>query len=138
MVWPRSFRPIAEKLNPAAARFVTPGIVFLLSLASGLWLSRSGKPLKTGIFTVHKLIALAAIVVAALRTYNALNMAAVQPIVIVLLIVVGLCAAALFVSGALMSAKQPSYSRLLLIHKIAPLLAIIAGVAVIYLSGSAG
>ena len=121
-----------------AARFLTPVIVFLLTLASGLWLSRSGKPLKTGIFTVHKLIALAAVVVAALRTYNALNMVAVQPIVIVLLIVVGLCAVALFVSGTLMSAKKPGYSCLLLIHKIAPLLAVIAGVAVIYLFGKRG
>ena len=55
------------------ARFVTPVIVFLLTLASGLWLSRSGKPLKTGIFTLHKLIALAAVVVTALQTYNALK-----------------------------------------------------------------
>ena len=52
------------------ARFVTPVIVFLLTLASGFWLSRSGKPLKTGSFTLHKLIALAAVVVTALQTYN--------------------------------------------------------------------
>ena len=115
------------------ARFVTPVIVFLLTLASGLWLSRSGKPLKTGIFTVHKLIALAAVVVTTLRTYNALKITAVQPSVIALVIVIGVCAVVLFVTGALMSADKPGYRSLLTIHRIAPLLAVVAGDLVIYL-----
>jgi hypothetical protein len=120
------------------ARFVTPGIVFLLTLASGLWLSRSGKPLKTGIFTVHKLIALAAVVVTALQIYNALKIAAVPSIVVALVIVIGLCAVALFVTGALMSANKPGSRSLLTVHNLAPVLAAIAGVAVIYLLGSMG
>ena len=115
------------------ARFVTPVIVFLLTLASGLWLSRSGKPLKTGIFTVHKLIALAAVVVTTLRTYNALKITAVQPSVIALVIVIGVCAVVLFVTGALMSADKPGYRSLLTIHNIAPLLVVIAGILAIYL-----
>jgi len=108
-------------------------IVFLLTLASGLWLSRSGKPLKTGIFTVHKLIALAAVVVTTLRTYNALKITAVQPSVIALVIVIGVCAVVLFVTGALMSADKPGYRSLLTIHNIAPLLVVIAGILAIYL-----
>jgi hypothetical protein len=120
------------------ARFVTPGIVFLLTLASGFWLSRSGKPLKTGIFTLHKLIALAAVVVTALRTYNALTILNVEPIIMALIVVIGLCAVALLATGALMSAEKRGYRSLLTIHKIAPLLAVIAGLAVIYLFGSMG
>jgi len=122
----------------AVARFVTPVIVFLLTLASGLWLSRSGKPLKTGIFTVHKLIALAAVVVTALQTYNALTILDVEPIIIALIVVIGLCVVALFATGALMSAEKPDYRSLLTIHRIAPLWAVITGVAVIYLLGSMG
>jgi hypothetical protein len=120
------------------ARFVTPVIVFLLTLASGLWLSRSGKPLKTGSFTLHKLIALAAVVVTALQTYNTLTIPDVAPIIIALIIVIGLCVVALFATGALMSAEKPGYRSLLTIHRIAPLLAVVAGVTVIYLFGSAG
>ena len=120
------------------ARFVTPVIVFLLTLASGLWLSRSGKPLKTGSFTLHKLIALAAVVVTALQTYNTLTIPDVAPIIIALIIVIGLCVVALFATGALMSADKPGYHSLLTIHRIAPLLAVVAGVTVIYLFGSAG
>ena len=120
------------------ARFVTPVIVFLLTLASGLWLSRSGKPLKTGSFTLHKLIALAAVVVTALQTYNTLTIPDVAPIIIALIIVIGLCVVALFATGALMSAEKPGYHSLLTIHRIAPLLAVVAGVTVIYLFGSVG
>jgi hypothetical protein len=116
-----------------AAKLRIPGIVFLLTLASGLWLSRAGKPLNAAIFTVHKLIALAAVVVTALQTYNALTNLEVEPIIIALIIAIGLCVVALFATGALMSADKPSYSSLLLIHKIAPLLAVVAGVLVIYL-----
>jgi hypothetical protein len=116
-----------------AAGFVTPGIVFLLTLASGLWLSRSGKPLKTGIFTVHKLIALAAVVVTALQTYNALTILDVEAIIIALIVVIGLCVVSLFATGALMSAEKPGYRSLLTIHRIAPLLAVVAGALVIYL-----
>jgi|WetSurMetagenome_2_1015567.scaffolds.fasta_scaffold169856_2 hypothetical protein len=116
-----------------AAKLLTPGMIFLLTLASGFWLSRSGKPLKTGIFTVHKLIALAAVVVTALQTYKSLRILEVQPLVVALLFVIGLCAAALFVTGALMSAEKPGYRSLLMVHKIAPLLAVVAGALVIYL-----
>ena len=116
-----------------AAKLLTPGMIFLLTLASGLWLSRAGKPLKTAIFTLHKLIALAAVVVTALQTYKALTTLDVAPIIIALIIAIGLCVVALFATGALMSADKPGYSSLLLIHKIAPLLAVVAGVLVIYL-----
>jgi hypothetical protein len=129
---------VLELHMDTVARFVTPGIVFLLTLASGVWLSRSGKPLKTGIFTVHKLIALAAVIVTALQTYNALTILDVEPITIALIVVIGLCVVALFATGALMSAEKPGYRSLLTIHNLAPLLAVIAGVAVIYLLGSIG
>ena len=118
--------------------FIIPGIVFLLTLASGVWLSRSGKPLNTVIFTVHKLIALGAVVATAIQTYNILNNSETQAILILLVILIGLCAVALFVTGALMSANRPAYPTLLTIHQVAPLLAIIAEVAVIYLLGSRG
>jgi hypothetical protein len=57
-----------EALLDTVSRFIIPGSVFLLTLVSGVWLSCSGKPLNTGIFTVHKLIALGAVVATAIRT----------------------------------------------------------------------
>jgi hypothetical protein len=108
-------------------------------LVSGLWLSRSGKPLNAAIFTVHKLIALGAVIVAAIQIFNALEVVATQPLLIVVLVGIGLCAVALFATGALMSAtNKPVYLTLLTIHRIALVLATLAGLAAIYLLGSTG
>lgn len=116
--------------------FLVPGIVFLLTLISGLWLSRSGKPLNTAIFTIHKLVALAAVVATAIQGYHALEYIDVQPAAIALLFAVGLCVVALFVTGALMSMNKPSYGVLLAIHRVAPLPAVIAMILAIYLSNA--
>jgi hypothetical protein len=39
------------------SRFVIPGIVFILTLAFGFWLSRSGRPYNGLLFNIHQLIA---------------------------------------------------------------------------------
>ena len=118
-----------------AVKFVIPGVLFILTLAFGFWLSRSGKPYHTLLFNIHKLIALAAVVVTAIQTFNALKIGETQPILIVLLIVIGVCAAALFVTGALMSANKATGRATLTIHRIAPLLAALAALGALYLLG---
>ena len=120
-----------------AVKFVTPGVLFILTLVFGFWLSRSGKPYNGLIFNIHKLIALAAVIVAAIRTFNALKIVEAQPILIALLIVIGLCAVALFVTGALMSANKALAAPALTIHRIAPLLAVLAAIGTLYLLGGA-
>jgi len=122
-----------EALLDTVSGFIIPGIVFLLTLVSGVWLSRSGKPLNTGIFTVHKLIALGAVIAAAIQTYGALRSTEAQAILIVLLILIGLCVVALFATGALISMNKPTYRTLLTIHRITPVLALLAEAATIYL-----
>ena len=118
-----------------AAKFVIPGVLFILTLVFGFWLTRSGKPYNGLIFNIHKLIALAAVIVAAIRAFNALKIVEAQPILIALLILLGLCAVALFVTGALMSANKVTGRAALTIHKIAPLLAVIAAIGTLYLLG---
>jgi hypothetical protein len=118
-----------------AAKFVIPGVLFILTLVFGFWLSRSGKPYNGLIFNIHKLVALAAVIVAAIQAFNALKIGEAQPLLIVLLIVIGLCAVALFVTGALMSANKATGRALLTIHRIAPLLAVLAAIGMPYLLG---
>ena len=122
-----------EALMGLAAKFVIPGVLFILTLVFGFRLSRSGKPSGGLIFNIHKLIALAAVIVAAIQTFNALKIGEAQPVLIVLLIVIGLYAVALFVTGALMSAKHTTGRALLTIHSIAPLLTVLATIGVLYL-----
>lgn len=117
-------------------KFSTPGIIFLLTVATGFWLSHSGKPLNTLIFTIHKLIALAAVILAARQFYLALRDGGSQAVLIALLVLAGLCVVALFATGALMSAdpagQKLAYSLLLNVHRIAPLLAVLALAMTVY------
>ena len=117
------------------AKFVTPGVLFLLTLVFGFWLSRSGKPYNGLLFNIHKLIALAAVIVTAIQAHNAPKIVEAQPILSALLILIGLCAVALFVTGALMSANKPAHDTLLTIHRIAPPLVVVVAIGALYLLG---
>lgn len=128
------YQLLESRMN-IAVRFVTPGILFLLTVVGGFWLSRAGKPYDGLIFNVHKLIALAAVIVAVIQTVNALKIVAGQPLFLALLAVIGLCAVALFVTGALMSANTAVYAGLLTIHRVAPLLVVVVASLALYLLG---
>jgi hypothetical protein len=116
-----------------ASKFFIPGGVFVLTLASGIWLSSIGKPLNTIIFTLHKLIALAAVILTGIQVYKTLQEMGIQALPMVLIVLTGLCVIALFVTGALLSLGKPVDEVLLTIHKIAPVLALLAMTGAIYL-----
>lgn len=118
-----------------ANKFVTPGIIFLLTLVFGFWLSRAGKPYNGVVFNLHKLIALAAVVITTVQVYGLLKVARPQALPIVLLVLAGLAVVALFVTGALMSADKFVYGLLRLIHNVAPFVAVIGLALAIYLLG---
>jgi len=115
-----------EALIDIVTKFIVPGIVFLLTLASGVWLSRAGKPLNVAVFNVHKLIALAAVVLAAIQVRSALQNVEAQFVLIALIGLVVLAVIVLFTTGALMSMNKPAYIMLLTIHNVAPFVAVIA------------
>ena len=101
----------------ALSRFILPVILYGLTLAFGFWLSQLGKPYNGLLFNVHKLIALAAVVVTVVQlTRMPLTVSPWSLVALLVLAVIGVIA--LFVSGALLSAGQLDYVRMLLIHRI--------------------
>ena len=112
--------------------FILPAIIFLLTLAFGLLLSRSGKPYNGILFNIHKLIALGTVVLTALRVTDVLKGAQTGSLVIVLLCMAGICILALFISGALMSLGKRGYNFFLGIHKIAPNLLVMVMALAVY------
>jgi hypothetical protein len=112
---------------------IAPGFVFVLTLASGFWLSNTGRPLNTALFTVHKLIALGAVVATGFQLFGALRGAQLQALVVALLVVAGLSVVALFATGALMSLNNAGYAVWHTIHRVAPVLLVIALALAVYL-----
>ena len=119
-----------------ASKFITPGILFLLTLAFGVWVSKIGKPLNTAIFTVHKLIALAAVIFTGIAIYGLVKNFQIHLLIMALMIAVGLCILALFATGTLLSLDLPAQNIPLLIHRIAPALAVTCMAMTIYLLSS--
>jgi hypothetical protein len=114
-------------------KFTLPGIVFLVTLAFGVWLSKLGKPYNGILFNIHKLMALGAVVTATMQVYKIFTVAKASTLVIVLVVLVVLCVVSLFATGAFMSVGKFKYEIILAIHRILPILATISAVAIIYL-----
>lgn len=112
-------------------KLIIPGLIFLLTLASGIWLSKAGKPLNAAIFNVHKLVALGAVITGGVQVFKLLKNAGPQALTAALLVMAGLCVIALFASGALMSIGKVDYRIQLNLHKAAAILAVVitAGLA---------
>ena len=109
------------------AKFTFPGILFVLTIAFGFWLSQAGKPYNGLLFNIHKLAALGAVVWAAIQIAKTLQ----HPgwLLIASLIAAALCVVALFASGALMSAGQLDYALMLTIHRVTP---VVLGIALVW------
>jgi hypothetical protein len=115
------------------ARAIVVGLFFLFILLSGIWLSRTGRPLNIAISTVHKLISLAAGVFLLATVYQrnrAIPLNATEWIAIAL---TGLCFLGAVVSGGFLSSDKPMPAAVLRIHQIAPVLTMLSTAATLYL-----
>lgn len=118
-------------------RMVATAALLVLTLASGLWLSLSGRPYNTGIFTVHKLIALGAVIVTGI-TLNHLRLGVAVPMsAFIAMIFAAVLFLLLFVSGALLSIGKPDLVAILMVHRVVPLLAAAIVTMAIYLLAAA-
>jgi hypothetical protein len=117
------------------SKFTLPGILFLLTLGFGFWLSNTRKPYNGSLFNLHKLIALGAVIAAVIQFSKMLKGADSLVLLVFLFVAAALCVIALFASGALMSMGKLDYSITLTIHRIAPVILVIAISPVFYLLG---
>jgi hypothetical protein len=116
-------------------RFFTPILLFILTLAFGFWLSKVGKPYNGALFNIHKLIALGAVIFAVIQISK--TGVSGSPLLLVALVAAGLCAVALFASGALMSIGKLDYALTLTVHRVAlAMLVATAGVTAYLLNTS--
>ena len=114
-------------------KFIIAGLFFVFILLSGVWLSRTGRPLNVLILTIHKLISLAAVVYLGITVYRIhqvapLNPAATGAIAVTLVFFIGL-----FATGGILSAAKTVPALVLKIHQVMPYLVILSSSASLYL-----
>jgi hypothetical protein len=112
---------------------VGAGLFFLFILLSGIWLSRSGKPLNGIILTIHKLISLAAVVFLVLTVYQINQAADLSAIGLVASAVAGLFFLGAIITGGLLSTGKPMPAAILTMHQVVPFLTILFTAVTLYL-----
>ena len=100
-------------IGTTQSRIAVAGVLLLLTLISGVWLSSTGRPLNIPIFTIHKLIALVATVLIALTIYSLRVGVGVSPSVWVATVVTGLLLVSLFALRGVGTADECLAERLL-------------------------
>lgn len=124
-------------MNISTQKVAFYGLLFLVTAVSGIWLSHIGRPLNTLVFTVHKLSALATVILVGRALYQMAAAAGMGGVVAWSAIFAGLFFVALFVSGIFMSFERPFPAAILTVHQAAPLLALLATTAAVYLLAGA-
>lgn len=114
-------------------RIAVVGLVFLVIFVSGIWLTRSGKPYNTLVFTVHKLIGLAVGIFLALTVYRThhvapLGLVEIAAVAVTVLFFVGTVAA-----GGLLSIEKPMPTIVVRLHLVVPVLTVLATGGTLYL-----
>lgn len=110
-------------MNQLTTRIIITGVLLLFTLITGVWLSSLGRPMNGLLFNVHKLISLGAVVFLVIVVNQLRKEAGFSPIALGVSVITGLLFLSLFVSGALLSIEKTANPSILLVHRVAPLLA---------------
>ena len=119
------------------ARAIIAGLFFLFIFLSGIWLSRTGRPLNVAISTVHKLISLAAGIFILVTIYQQNRVVPLSALEWIAIVVTGLCFLGTVASGGFLSSDKPAPVTLLRVHRIVPVLTLLSSAATLYLVLSA-
>ena len=129
-------------MGTPASRIVVIGLFFLATLLSGAWVSRnlrlndprpSGKPLAGADAAVHKLVALAMMIVAGVTIRSLRRGVEFRSIEFTSVIAAGLFFVLMVVSGSLLSLGKARNDEILTLHKVGSLLTVIITSWAIYL-----
>lgn len=120
-------------MSPIVSKAVIAGAFFLFIFVSGFLVSRAGKPYPVLLFTVHKLIALGAVVFLGITVHNFYRASGLVPLQIALVAAAGVCFLVTIIAGGLVSIEKPMPAILAVFHRFSPYLTLLSAAAVIYL-----
>jgi hypothetical protein len=120
-------------MNTTQLRLAGAALLFVFIFVFGFWLSRSGKPYHIVIFTLHKLIALGAILFLAVTVYKMHSALPLSPTQISVIAITALCFVATMATGALLSIDKVMPPIVLRLHQITPYLTLLSTAGTLYL-----
>jgi hypothetical protein len=125
-------------MNALSTKIVVAGALSALTLLSGVWLSHLGKPYNTVVFNIHKLIAVATIIVIAITVVGLFKVIDARTFVEMFAAAfAGVLFLALVATGGMLSINPSLSAAVLRVHQIAPLLALASSAVSIFLLAGA-
>jgi len=112
-------------------KILAAGVLFLLKIAIGLWLMKTGRPYNTIFLTLHKLIALGTLVMIGAIVRPLLRTDSPSTLEMIGLAATGLFFLAAIATGGIISAKKASRTADV-IHKLASGLALLCAAGTVY------
>ena len=114
-------------------QIVTSEVLYFLAIASGIWLSHTGKPLNPLVLIIHVLIGLGTVVFTSLVIWSLLQIEIITTVILILAISLGVLIVGLVTSGLLLSFDRGYNNQYLRTHNITTILGIIVSSITIYL-----
>jgi hypothetical protein len=126
------------KMEAISTKLIAAGILFLLTLISGVILSHSGRPLGVGLVTIHKLIAVGTIVLTGMVIYQLYKTGDTKLFFeLSAIVITAILFLALIATGALLTREEMQLPEMVLkIHQVAPLLVVAFSTFTVYLLSS--
>jgi hypothetical protein len=115
------------------ARAIVAGLFFVFVFLSGIWLSRTGRPLNVGISTVHKLVGLAAGILLLVTIHQRNRVVSLNAAQWIAIVATGLCFLGTVASGGFLSSDKPVPVAVLRVHQIVPVLTALSSGVTLYL-----
>jgi hypothetical protein len=112
---------------------ISTGLFFLFIFLSGYWLSRSGKPYSVLVFTIHKLIGLAAGIFLIMTIYRIHQAAPLSLVEIMAIGVTVLLFVVTVTAGGLLSTEKSMPIAISILHKLFPYTAVLSTAVTLYL-----
>jgi hypothetical protein len=122
-------------MNTNQVRAISMGVGFLIMILSGFWLSRTGKPYGTLIFTIHKLIGVGIGILLFMTVSQMHQTVPLSPVEIAAVAVTGLFFVASVTTGSLLSipVSKPMPGFVSMLNKILPYLSVLSTAVTLYL-----
>jgi hypothetical protein len=119
-------------MSATQVRLLGSGLLVVLIFASGFWVSRAGKPYPALNFNIHKLIALATVVLFGILISKVNKATPLDSTQWLAVVITGVCALVTILSGGLVSIDRPMPAILSTLHKVFPYLSVFSVGWVLY------
>ena len=114
-------------------QIVIAEVLYFMAIASGIWLSHTGKPLNPAILIIHVFFGLGTVIFTSFVLWNLLQAQAMTTGILVLSISLAALILGLVASGILLSFDRGNNNQILRTHNITTILGIIVSSITIYL-----